>query len=147
MYSYVLYYNIEKSVFNAGYASLVRFSFVISWSYQLFDSVHSGTGTCIANKQFNTSWTPGKFPMFVLVKELDICKILKLLLIIHVCYWQINADVHCKVKHVFHSLLTAVHEKIFVVFMITSCCYMLLNTLIYQWTRTDILTPTVSSWK
>ncbi|XP_062591949.1 post-GPI attachment to proteins factor 2-like [Saccostrea cucullata] len=35
-----------------------------------------------------------------------------------------------------------VHEKIFVVFMVASCCYMLLNTLIYKWTRTDILTPT-----
>lgn len=35
-----------------------------------------------------------------------------------------------------------VHEKIFVVFMVTSCCYMLLNTLIFKWTRTDILTPT-----
>ncbi|XP_005100081.1 post-GPI attachment to proteins factor 2-like [Aplysia californica] len=28
-----------------------------------------------------------------------------------------------------------VHEKIFVVFMVTSLCYMLLNTIIYKWTR------------
>lgn len=41
------------------------------------------------------------------------------------------------------DLFPAVHEKIFVVFMVTSCCYMLLNTLIFKWTRTDILTPTV----
>ncbi|KAK3099814.1 hypothetical protein FSP39_010148 [Pinctada imbricata] len=32
-----------------------------------------------------------------------------------------------------------IHEKIFVVFMIMSCCYMLSNTLIYKWSRTPIM--------
>ncbi|KAJ8298265.1 hypothetical protein KUTeg_024796 [Tegillarca granosa] len=30
-----------------------------------------------------------------------------------------------------------VHEKIFVVFMVMCCCYMLLNTIIYKWTRSE----------
>ncbi|XP_059141793.1 post-GPI attachment to proteins factor 2-like [Physella acuta] len=33
-----------------------------------------------------------------------------------------------------------VHEKIFVVFMITSLCYMLLNTIIYNWSRDGVFT-------
>ena len=42
------------------------------------------------------------------------------------------------------SLFSAVHEKIFVVFMVSSLCFMLLNTIIFKWTRAEQMTETVS---
>ena len=43
----------------------------------------------------------------------------------------------------FSLLFSAIHEKIFIVFMVTSLCYMLLNTIIFKWTR-DKTTEEVS---
>ncbi|CAG5136484.1 unnamed protein product [Candidula unifasciata] len=41
-----------------------------------------------------------------------------------------------------------VHEKIFIVFMVTSVCYMLLNTILFNWSRNGVFTETekVSYW-
>ncbi|KAL5012434.1 hypothetical protein ScPMuIL_010985, partial [Solemya velum] len=35
-----------------------------------------------------------------------------------------------------------VHEKIFIVFMVTSLCYMLLNTIVYRWSRSHHMSTT-----
>lgn len=43
-----------------------------------------------------------------------------------------------------------VHEKIFVVFMVTSLCYMLLNTILFNWSRSGVFTETEKTsyyWK
>ncbi|BFZ24460.1 hypothetical protein BsWGS_27499 [Bradybaena similaris] len=41
-----------------------------------------------------------------------------------------------------------IHEKIFIVFMVTSLCYMLLNTILFNWSRDGVFSQTekVSYW-
>ncbi|XP_071127832.1 post-GPI attachment to proteins factor 2-like [Mytilus edulis] len=54
--------------------------------------------------------------------------------------YQIENSCLVAVTYISNKENYPVHEKIFVVFMISCCCYMLLNTIIFRWSRSSPMT-------
>ncbi|XP_050417056.1 post-GPI attachment to proteins factor 2-like [Patella vulgata] len=63
--------------------------------------------------------------------------------LLHVNFWfnTIENSSLVGVTYISNKENYPVHEKIFIVFMVLSLCYMLINTILFRWTRTSTLTP------
>lgn len=59
-------------------------------------------------------------------------------------FWLYNIENACLVVVTFISNKEnyPIHEKIFILFMVSCNCYMLLNTILYRWSRDTVMSPT-----